>query len=132
MDAQVHHGALWEVDKPAATYHRPVSTRSGPDPGVPPVTTITSAPEPLGVDQARRQRRYLVQMGIRLVCFLGAVVLWSHVPLAVSLVLVVGAVVLPYVAVLGANAGRERQDRPGDALVHPEIEAGPERPGLDR
>jgi len=52
-------------------------------------------------------------MGIRVVCFLVAVLTWSHVPLWVSLVLIVAAVVLPYIAVLFANAGRERRD---DAL----------------
>lgn len=71
---------------------------------------ITAAPEPLGADVARRQRRYLVQMGIRVVCFLLAILTWSRVPSWVSLVLVVAAVVLPYVAVLLANAGRERRD----------------------
>lgn len=71
---------------------------------------ITAAPEPLGEDLARRQRRYLVQMGIRVVCFVLAIVTWSHAPRFVSLVLVVAAVVLPYVAVLLANAGRERRD----------------------
>ncbi|MFI2102624.1 DUF3099 domain-containing protein [Isoptericola sp. NPDC019693] len=71
----------------------------------PEVPSITSAPEPLEEDQARRTRRYLVQMGIRIVCFIGAVlvdVLW------IRLVLVAAAVVLPYSAVLFANAGRDR------------------------
>ncbi|MBW0253177.1 DUF3099 domain-containing protein [Cellulomonas sp. PS-H5] len=76
----------------------------------PPAQSVTSAPEPLGADQARRARRYLIQMGIRVVCFLAAVLTWSRVPLWVSLVLIVGAVVLPYIAVLFANAGRERRD----------------------
>jgi hypothetical protein len=77
--------------------------RHGADHGVE-VPSITSAPEPLEEDQARRTRRYLVQMGIRVVCFLGAIaadgwVRWT---------LVVLAVVLPYSAVLFANAGRDR------------------------
>ncbi|MET0434263.1 MAG: DUF3099 domain-containing protein [Cellulomonas sp.] len=76
----------------------------------PPAQSVTSAPEPLGADQARRARRYLIQMGIRVVCFLAAVLTWSRVPMWVSLVLIVGAVVLPYIAVLFANAGRERRD----------------------
>lgn len=69
------------------------------------VPSITSAPEPLEEDQARRTRRYLVQMGIRIVCFLGAIVV--DVPW-VRWTLVVAAVVLPYSAVLFANAGRDR------------------------
>jgi len=78
--------------------------RHGADPGAE-VPSITSAPEPLEEDQARRTRRYLIQMGIRIVCFVGAVlvdVLW------IRLVLVAAAVVLPYSAVLFANAGRDR------------------------
>lgn len=69
------------------------------------VQSITSAPEPLADDQSRRMTRYLVQMGIRVACFLGAIFLadgWLR------WVLVVAAVVLPYSAVLFANAGRDR------------------------
>ena len=78
--------------------------------GEEPVQRITAAPEPLAEDVARRQRRYLAQMGVRLVCFVLTIVTWSHMPRWVSLVLVVAAVVLPYVAVIFANAGRERRD----------------------
>jgi len=74
------------------------------------VHRITSAPEPLADDLARRQRRYLWQMGVRVVCFAAAGLMWSHVPVAVPIVLLVAATVLPYVAVLLANAGRERRD----------------------
>lgn len=94
-----------------------------------PAQSITSAPEPLGADQARRARRYLIQMGVRVACFLLAVLTWSHVPLWVSLVLLVGAVVLPYIAVLFANAGRERRDdAPPGYLPHLLDPAPPARP----
>lgn len=76
------------------------------------VPRITTAPEPLADDVARRTRRYLAQMGIRLVCFLLAVITWGHLPPWLSGLLLVGAVVLPYVAVILANAGRERRDEP--------------------
>ena len=76
----------------------------------PDVPSITNAPEPLGDDIARRQVRYLIQMGVRVVCFVAAVITWGHLPLWVSLVFIVSAVVLPYFAVIGANAGRERQN----------------------
>jgi len=71
------------------------------------VPSITAAPEPLAEDQARRTRRYLIQMGVRVVCFLGAVAVARSVPW-LTVVLAVAAVVLPYVAVLGANAGRDQ------------------------
>jgi Flp pilus assembly protein TadB len=69
-----------------------------------PVYRITGAQTSLATDQRARTRRYLMSMSIRTVCFLCAIV--AHGPL--RWVLVVGAVVLPYVAVVGANAGRER------------------------
>lgn len=103
-------------------------SRRTPDPA----QSITSAPEPLGADQARRARRYLVQMGIRVVCFLLAALLWAHVPLWVSLTLIVGAVVLPYTAVLFANAGRERQAVGPVAVLPPSLPAGPAGTGDTR
>ena len=48
--------------------------------------------------------RYLVSMGVRTACFLLAVVV--HGPLRWMFVL--AAIVLPYIAVVFANAGRER------------------------
>lgn len=66
---------------------------------------------------AQRTRRYLVQMSIRVVCFIGAVAIdhWSR------WLLLVGAVVLPYVAVVLANAGRERGNDPGTFLEPPAL-----------
>lgn len=93
----------------------------------PEVHRISAAPEPLSQDVARRQRRYLVQMGVRVLCFLLAIVTWSRVPTWFSLVLIVAAVVLPYVAVLLANAGRERRDV--EVFVDPRMLPGGGRPG---
>ncbi|HEY0217106.1 MAG TPA: DUF3099 domain-containing protein [Cellulomonas sp.] len=90
-----------------------------------PVQRVTDAPEPLAADQARRARRYLAQMAVRLVCFLLAVLLWHRVPLWVSLLLIVGAVVLPYTAVLFANAGRERRDPAPPGVLPPLLDAHP-------
>jgi hypothetical protein len=101
---------------------RATSSRSGhgdePDHEV---HSITSAPQGLSEDQSRRTRRYLVQMGIRVVCLAGAVAIdhW------VRWVLVVGAVVIPYVAVLFANAGRDRTSRDVPAMPPPEPQALP-------
>lgn len=88
-----------------------MSTPSGLPPEQPPVHRITTAPPSLSADQSRRQRSYLIQMGIRVVCFVGAVATFHRVPVVVTVLLVIGAVVLPYTAVLVANAGRERQAR---------------------
>jgi hypothetical protein len=75
------------------------------------VYAITSTREPLADDIARRARRYMFQMSLRTVCFLGAAFTWGRVPTPVSVALLIGAVVLPYVAVVLANAGRERPEQ---------------------
>lgn len=75
----------------------------------PEVQSITSAPAPGSEDLAHRQKIYLVQMGIRVIAFLATVLTWGRIPLWVSLVLVLGAVVLPYTAVIFANAPTVRR-----------------------
>ncbi|RAY13953.1 DUF3099 domain-containing protein [Actinomadura craniellae] len=75
------------------------------------VHTITDAPLPMSQDIDHRQRRYLVSMGIRTVCFVGAIVAAGRAPLWVAALLVVAALVLPYVSVVVANGGREPQPR---------------------
>jgi uncharacterized membrane protein YdbT with pleckstrin-like domain len=70
--------------------------------------SITTARAPLFDDLARRQRRYLLRMGVRAACFVAGALVWGHLPLVVPIVLMVAAAVLPYVAVLAANAGHER------------------------
>jgi len=76
------------------------------------VFTITGAQRPLSQEQTGRTRRYLISMGIRTACVLGAII----VPGWPRWVLIAGAVVLPYLAVVVANAGREN-DEPGELGV---------------
>jgi len=72
------------------------------------VFSITGAASSLTDDQSGRTRRYLWSMGLRTACFIGAVVATGWLRWA----LVAGAVVLPYVAVVVANGGREGRKRP--------------------
>ena len=72
----------------------------------PEVQTITSAPAPRSEDIAHRQKVYLIQMGIRVAAFLATVFTWGLVPRWLSVVFIVGAVVLPYTAVLFANEAK--------------------------
>lgn len=67
------------------------------------VYRVTTAQTGLSQEQRARVRRYLISMSIRTMCFLGAVFTEGWVRWA----LIVGAVVLPYMAVIMANAGRE-------------------------
>lgn len=76
----------------------------------PEVHRITDAGVSLTDDQAGRQRRYLIAMSMRTLCVLGAVL----APSPWRWILAVGAVILPYIAVVMANAGREVSD--GDGL----------------
>ena len=62
---------------------------------------ITDAPVSPGADVAARQKRYLISMGIRTVCFVGAVAVGDG---WLRWVLVAGALVLPYIAVVMANS----------------------------
>lgn len=77
-----------------------------------PVYTITEAQRALSVEQVGRTRRYLVSMGIRTVCFIAAI----FTPGWPRWALIAAAIVLPYLAVVVANAGREN-DEPGDVGV---------------
>ncbi|MFF7991890.1 DUF3099 domain-containing protein [Kitasatospora xanthocidica] len=71
------------------------------------VFRITGARSSLTEDVRGRQRRYVISMLFRTVCVLLAVVLWD-VQRWLAFAALAGAVLLPYFAVLIANAGRER------------------------
>lgn len=70
-----------------------------------PVVRITTARSSHSEDVSRRMRNYAISMGLRTLCVVGFVVVWPH---WTAWLFVPGAVFLPYVAVLLANAGRER------------------------
>jgi fatty acid desaturase len=95
----------------------------------PVVQSVTSAPQSLADEQSSRIRRYLVTMGIRTACFLGAAVSGTQgAPWWVWGSFAVLAVVLPYIAVVMANAVRPRtvgQRHP----VTPRSPGGPRRLG---
>ena len=85
---------------------------------------VTSAQRSHSERIRSRQTRYLVSMGIRTVCFVLAVV--TDGPLRWAFI--AGAVVLPYVAVIVANAsGEVDRDAPEPFVDHtrPMLEPGP-------
>ncbi len=69
-----------------------------------PVQRITEARAPHSTEMARRMRTYAISMGVRTACVAGFVLLFPHWS---AWLLVPGAALLPYLAVLLANAGRE-------------------------
>lgn len=70
------------------------------------VFRITGARQGLQEDVRGRQRRYVISMSIRTVSVILAATLWN-VERHVALVALVLGAVLPYIAVVIANAGRE-------------------------
>jgi hypothetical protein len=67
--------------------------------------SITDARASKSAEIRHRQNRYLFSMGIRTACFVGAVVTTG----VLRWVLVAAAFVLPYVAVVMANASERRR-----------------------
>jgi hypothetical protein len=73
---------------------------------------------------AHRQKRYIISMSIRTICFVAAIVVG---PGWFRWVLVAGAFVLPYVAVVMANSASPRvpgTDPFGPGSAHPELGPG--------
>jgi Flp pilus assembly protein TadB len=73
---------------------------------------ITTASAGARADIASRQKRYLIAMGVRTLCFVVVALLAvTHAgPGWLPWVFVVGAVLLPYVAVVMANAADTKSD----------------------
>lgn len=105
--------------------------------GAPEVFRITGARQGLADDVRGRQRRYVISMSVRTLSVIAAAVLWN-IERPVAMVALALGVLLPYVAVVIANAGRENTPslpstfvpapvRPAlDAPVSAPAEAGPE------
>jgi hypothetical protein len=93
-------------------------TRRGAD--EPEVYRITGAPRSHTDDLNRRVNRYLISMAIRTACVV--LVFVVHGPL--RWIFVVGAVFLPYVAVLFANATDRRHGAPLPTVDHRGLSAG--------
>jgi Flp pilus assembly protein TadB len=66
------------------------------------VTTARRSPRE---EQRERERRYLITMAVRVVCFILAIVLFGIGLPWVAAFAVAGSLILPWVAVVAANAG---------------------------
>jgi len=69
------------------------------------VTTAGKSPRQ---EQRERERRYLITMGIRIICFILAIVLFGVGQRLVAAFAVAGSLILPWIAVVAANAGPRR------------------------
>lgn len=86
----------------------------------PEVIRITAAPENPADDIARRQRRYLISMTIRTLCFIGAVASYQVPWLCFTLI--AASFFLPFIAVVVANVAAPRVS---PFLDGPGFDAGP-------
>jgi Protein of unknown function (DUF3099) len=85
------------------------------------VHVVTQARRSLSEDIAYRQRRYLLMMGVRAVCFVVAVVLFLHHFGWLAAVPAIGAIFIPYFAVVFANGGREPGNTRGFMEYQPNL-----------
>jgi hypothetical protein len=85
------------------------------------VHLVTQARRPMSEDISYRQRRYLLMMGIRSVCFIIAVVMFVNHLGWLVVIPIVGAIFIPYFAVVFANGGREPDNTRGFMEYRPNL-----------
>ncbi len=87
------------------------------------VPTITTAQRGRQADADARLRRYLAMMGVRIVCVVLAIV----VPGWPKVIFILGAVVLPYLAVVVGNARDNRHVAGQTSFAGPDSGPQPQR-----
>ncbi|MFJ8663833.1 DUF3099 domain-containing protein [Streptomyces sp. NPDC093795] len=99
------------------------------------VFRITGARQGLADDVRGRQRRYIISMSVRTLSVIAAAVLWN-VERHVAVVALALGILLPYVAVVIANAGRESTPSLPSTFVpspgRPELDPGKLRKSSDQ
>lgn len=89
----------------------------------PQVPLVTEAQPSLSADIAARQRRYLIMMGIRVACFALTIALFVAGAGWFAAIPAVGAIAIPYFAVVIANGGRELASTRGFREYQPRLPA---------
>jgi Protein of unknown function (DUF3099) len=90
---------------------------------------VTQAQRSRSDDITFRQRRYLLMMGIRAVCFVIAVLMFVNHLGWLVVIPAVGAIFIPYFAVVLANGGREPGNTRGFMEYQPKLPATRNPPG---
>src|SRR5215470_10768630 len=90
---------------------------------------VTEAQRSKSADISYRERRYLIMMAIRVVCFVVAVVVFAKGGGWLTAIPAVGAIVIPYFAVVIANGGREPSSTKGFRAYEPNMPAPYRPPG---
>jgi hypothetical protein len=89
---------------------------------------VTEAHPSKSADIAYRERRYLIMMGIRVVCFVAAVIVFAKGGGWLTAIPAVGAIAIPYFAVVFANGGREPSSTKGFRAYEPNLPVHYRRP----
>jgi Protein of unknown function (DUF3099) len=79
-------------------------------------------------DIAYRQRRYLIMMAVRAACFILAVIMFVNHAGWLTAFPAIGAIIIPYFAVIFANGGREPNVTRGFRAYEPSLPARFDRP----
>ena len=82
---------------------------------------VTEARKPRSEDIAYRERRYLIMMAFRVGCFVLTVGLFAAGAGWLAAIPAVGALVIPYFAVVFANGGREPSSTRGFRAYEPNL-----------
>ena len=88
---------------------------------------VTEAQRSRSEDISYRERRYLIMMAIRVVCFVIAVIVFAKGGGWLTAIPAVGAIAIPYFAVVFANGGREPSGAPPAEMfteTRPALEQG--------
>ena len=93
---------------------------------------VTEAQPGLTADVAARQRRYLIMMGIRVLCFGLTIALFVAGAGWLAAIPAAGAILIPYFAVVMANGGREPADTKRFQAYEPRLPERYSLPGTGR
>jgi hypothetical protein len=92
---------------------------------------VTEAQRSKSADISYRERRYLIMMSIRVVCFVAAVIVFANGGGWLTAIPAVGAIAIPYFAVVFANGGREPSNTKGFRAYEPNLPVHYRPPGDD-
>ena len=92
---------------------------------------VTEARKPRSEDISYRERRYLIMMAVRVACFVLTVALFAAGAGWFAAIPAVGALVIPYFAVVFANGGREPTSTRGFRAYEPNLPQRYSPPGRD-
>jgi hypothetical protein len=92
---------------------------------------VTEAQRSKSADISYRERRYLIMMAIRVVCFVVAVIVFANGGGWLTAIPAVGAIAIPYFAVVFANGGREPSSTKGFRAYEPNLPVHYRPPGGD-